>query len=393
MQKKKKLVRITTAPMALAYPLSGQPTFMQNNCIDVTMISSGGIELPRLLKNEGCPHILVPLTRRITPLRDIHALITLVRIFRKIKPDIVHTETPKAGLLGMIAAYLCGINIRIHTVAGLPLMVEKGLKLKLLEFIEKVTYSAATNVWPNSFSLKNFIINHNLVPESKLKVIGKGSSNGINLKRFTAKNLDENKLKKIKAQIDYNEKNLYMLFVGRLVRDKGIIELVGAFSDLQKSQTHLRLILVGQYERSLDPLPSEIESEIKTNPAITHISWTDDVEYYMAFSNYFIFPSYREGFPNVLLEAGAMGLPIVCSNIAGNIDIVTDKETGFLFETQSKSSLKEVMLNAMQQSSFSLEMSNRLKSRIITNYDREKFWEMILKEYNILFDQTTTNQQ
>lgn len=372
--------------MALAYPLRGQPSYMHKNGLEVTMISADGKDLPKLLAKEICPHIIVPMTRSITPWKDLTALFKLIKIFKKVKPDIVHTETPKAGLLGMMAAWFCGVKIRIHTVAGLPLMVEKGLKLKALEFIEKITYAAATNVWPNSNSLKEFILKHGLADARKLHVVGKGSSNGINVERFTKEKLDPVILEQVKFSFNYNEKYIYLLFVGRLVLDKGIVELVNVFTGLQKTNGLLKLILLGQYERSLDPLPAYIEKKINNNPAIIHVGWTNKVEYYMAFSNYFVFPSYREGFPNVLLEAAAMNLPIVCSRIAGNIDIVTHNETGLIFESQDEQSLKESLSNALNNSAHSREMANNLQQFITTSYKREIFWDTMLKEYKMLLN-------
>lgn len=143
--------------MALGYLLPGQMRFMAGNGFDVLMISADGKELAAVIENEKCRHIIVPMTRKITPFQDVTCLIRLIKIFRKEKPDIVHTHTPKAGLLGMLAAKVCGVKIRIHTVAGLPLMAESGFKYRLLKFIERLTYAAANQVWPNSQSLFNFI--------------------------------------------------------------------------------------------------------------------------------------------------------------------------------------------------------------------------------------------
>ena len=165
----KKLIRITTVPMALRYLLPGQMQFMQQHGFDVLMISADGPELSEVIKNEGCRHVIVPMTRKITPWQDLKCLYSLVKIFKKEKPDIVHTHTPKAGLLGMLAAKLSGVKVRIHTVAGMPLMVEKGFKLKLLTFIEKLTYWAANHVWPNSGSLYNYITQHRLTTQKNCR--------------------------------------------------------------------------------------------------------------------------------------------------------------------------------------------------------------------------------
>lgn len=261
MTSKIKLIRITTVPMALAYPLRGQPSYMQNNGFDVTMISGDGKELPMLLKNETCLHLLVPMTRSITPLKDLKSIKDLIKIFRRFKPDIVHSETPKAGLVAMIAAKIVGVKIRIHTVAGLPLMVESGMKLQLLQTVEKIIYGAATNVWPNSNSLKNFILKYKFTTPSKINVVGMGSSNGVDTGRFNKRIIDQNIIEEIKDSVKFDQNNIYLLFIGRLVFDKGIVELVNVFIDLQKDNPLLKLVLAGQYEPHLDPLPKHIEYE------------------------------------------------------------------------------------------------------------------------------------
>jgi hypothetical protein len=160
--------------MALRYLLPGQMNFMAANGFEVLMISADGKELAEVIEKEQCRHIIVPMTRKITPFRDLGCLFKLIRIFRKERPDIVHTHTPKAGLLGMLAAKICGVKTRIHTVAGLPLMVETGFKYRLLKFIEKLTYAAANHVWPNSNSLMQFISENNLCKQNKLQIIAKG---------------------------------------------------------------------------------------------------------------------------------------------------------------------------------------------------------------------------
>ena len=370
--------------MALAYPLQGQSSYMHQHGMDVTMISSDGREMKLLLQQENCPHIIVPMTRSITPFRDIKCIFQLIRIFKKLKPDIVHTETPKAGLVGMIAAKLCGVRVRIHTVAGLPLMVEKGVKLRILEWVEKITYAASTNVWPNSNSLKNFILQHRFTSAKKLLVVGKGSSNGIDIDRFSPEKLGTTILEEIKQNIQYNKDNVYLLFIGRLVLDKGIVELIHVFKKLKEKNPKLKLILAGHFERSLDPLPQDVEIQIAENKNIIHINWTDKVPYYLALSNIFVFPSYREGFPNVLLEAGAMKLPIVCSRIAGNVDIVEDNITGRIFESQNENDLERVLTDALDNMEHMKEMASSLKQNILNNYCREVFWQTMLEEYKKL---------
>lgn len=380
----KKIIRITTVPMALKYLLPGQMNFMKKNGYDVLMISADGKELADVIKNEKCRHKIVPMTRKITPLQDLKCLVQLIRIFLKEKPDIVHSHTPKAGLLGMLAARICGVKTRIHTVAGLPMMVEKGLRYRLLKVIEKITYAAATNVWPNSGSLMEYISENKLTKKSKLQVIGKGSSNGINLGRFSAQNLNLKTIEEVKTQIDYSAKNTYLLFMGRLVKDKGIVELMAAFTGLQKNKPELKLLLVGDFENSLDPLPAETMAAISNNESVIHVPWTSNVEYFMHIADAFVFPSHREGFPNVLLQAGAMRLPIICSAIPGNIDIVENKQTGLLFQTGNVNSLEQAIEYFYDQRNEAARMAGRLNELVNTGYQHTFIWQNLLFQYRRL---------
>lgn len=380
----KKLIRITTVPMALRYLLPGQMRFMSENGFDVLMISADGKELNEVIEHEQCRHIIVPMTRKITPFHDLSCLFRLIKIFRKERPDIVHTHTPKAGLLGMIAARLCGVRIRIHTVAGLPMMVEKGFKYRLLKFTERLTSAAATQVWPNSNSLQEYIIRHRLANPKKLRVIGKGSTNGIDLDDFNREGLDENTILTAKAVLRYSPTLKYLLYAGRLVADKGLVELMHVFFTLRKENSFLRLILVGDFENSLDPLPADILHEIESDPSVIRISWTNDVKYYMHLAGFFIFPSHREGFPNVLLQAGAMELPILCSRIPGNTDLVNDQETGLIFETGNERHMVEQARYAFTHSQELRIMSANLLRNIRENYRRENIWQNILNAYKSL---------
>lgn len=379
-----KLIRITTVPMALRYLLPGQMRFISENGFDVLMISADGKELKEVIEKEQCRHIIVPMTRRITPIQDIKCLFQLVRIFRKEKPDIVHTHTPKAGLLGMLAAKICGVKTRIHTVAGLPLMVERGFKYQLLKFIEKLTYGAANQVWPNSNSLLSFISKNKLANPAKLRIIGKGSTNGIDINRFSKEALDEKIITKIQDQLNYSSQNKYLLCIGRLVADKGIVELVNVFVQLQKSDVSLKLVLVGGYEPLLDPLPANTLQLIETNSAIIHIGWSNNVEYYMRLASLFVFPSHREGFPNVLLQAGAMGLPVICSHITGNIDIVTNNETGLIFEAGNEQQMLSLMQYAIAHPQHTQTMAVKLQQVVREDYQQENIWQNILAAYKSL---------
>lgn len=370
--------------MALRYLLPGQMHFMSTHGFNVLMISADGKELADVIEREHCRHVIVPMTRKITPWQDLKCLFQLIKIFRKEKPGIVHTHTPKAGLLGMMAAKICDVKVRVHTVAGLPLMVEQGFKYQLLKFIEKLTYACASQVWPNSNSLMQFIIKNKLCKTSKLNIIAKGSTNGVNIKRFSKENLDEKIINELKEQINYSADNIYLLCIGRLVVDKGITELVHVFTQLQQTNDKLVLVLAGEFETTLDPLPAETLQEIEINPAIIHINWTNQVAYYMYLANLFVFPSHREGFPNVLLQAGAMGLPVICSHITGNIDIVTNNETGLIFESGNEQQMQKLLQYALLHPQHLQTMAKKLQQDIQENYPQENIWQNMLEAYKTL---------
>lgn len=381
-----KLIRITTVPMALRYLLAGQMKFMSQNGFDVLMISADGKELNDVIENEKCRHVIVPMTRKITPLQDLRCLLRLIRLFKKEKPDIVHTHTPKAGILGMLAAKYCRIKVRIHTVAGLPMMVEHGWKYGLLRSVEKRTYKAATHVWPNSNSLLEFIVKERLVDPKKASVLGNGSTNGIDLNEFNRSTIDAMVLDRTRSLIKFEKDNTYLLFVGRLVKDKGLPELISVFASLENNFKNLRLILVGDFEPALDPLPEKTLNDIKNNPSIIHVGWSDDVKYFMSLANCFVFPSHREGFPNVLLQAAAMDLPIVCSRIAGNVDIVTHFQNGLIFERGNEEQMIEQLSFALDKPMAMKIFAEKLKSFVETNFRRENIWQNMLAAYKSLLN-------
>ena len=380
----KTLIRITTVPMAFKVLLAGQPRFMSENGFKVIMISANGKEVEDL-KSEGCEHVIVPMTRSITPFQDIISLFKLRSVIKKYKPDIVHTHTPKAGLLGMLAAKSLGVKIRIHTVGGLPLIIETGFKRWLLMLTEKLTYFGATEVWPNSKSMLNFIINKKLAKAEKLAVIDNGSTNGIDLQKFSKQHLNEEIKIKVKASIPVMDA-IKVLCVGRMVKDKGIEELVSVFEKLQEDH-QLQLILIGPFEPHLDPLSVPTLDAIINNNAIMHINWSDSVEYYMDFADIFVHPSHREGFPNVILQAGAMQLPVICSDIPGNADIIKNEKTGMMFEVKNEDDLYRKLKYAIENKEDTAKIADSLFKEVTQLYSRKKIHQVILNTYNRLLEE------
>lgn len=375
-----KLIRITTVPISLKLLLQGQMKYMAENGWDVVMVSADGREIPSIEKSEGCRHEVIPFTRKITPFQDLKCIWKLMQLFKREKPDIVHTHTPKAGLLGMIAAKWSGVPIRIHTLAGIPFMASEGNKKTLLQKAEKITYDFATSVWPNSKGLYDFVIEQHLCPENKLEIIAKGSSNGVDFSKFNRQVLKENHLVAATMRILPGEDDFILLCVGRLVKDKGIEELVDAFLE-SKITNRSKLVLLGSFEQDLNPLSAEIIKKIEDHPRIVQLDWSDHVAHYMALSDVLVHPSHREGFPNVLLEAAAMQLPIICSDIIGNSDLVTQQKTGLIFPVKNKEILKEALEFAFVKRDKMNDLADNLILEVQENYDRKKVHKSIAEAY------------
>jgi glycosyltransferase involved in cell wall biosynthesis len=379
-----KLIRVTTVPLALRYLLTGQMRYMKEKGFDVIMTSADGQGRGEVMRHEECPHIIIHMTRKITPVADLKSLWQLYRFFKKEKPDIVHSHTPKAGLLAMIAARMAGVKIRIHTIAGLRFMTSTGNTRRILIFMEKLTASWATHVWPNSFSLREYILQNRLVTPRKIEVIGQGSSNGINLSRFSPDALKQEKLEEIKKLVHYDEQLTYLLCVGRIVKDKGIDELLYAFVRSYEKNNRLRLILVGPFEDDLDPVSEESRATLKTHPGIILTGWSEDVEYFMHFSYALLHPSYREGFPNVLLQAGAMFCPVICSRIEGNIDVVEHEKTGLIFPPRDGGALLAELQKALADPTLMKHYAANLRERVQACFDQRVVHELIEKKYREL---------
>jgi glycosyltransferase involved in cell wall biosynthesis len=395
------LVRITTAPISLKILLKGQLGFMRVKGFKVVAISSDGPEIQDIVENEKVDHIIVPFTRTITPFQDLRCLFNLIRLFRNLKPDIVHTHTPKAGLIGMLAARVAGVSVRMHTVAGMPLTEYKGILRILLEWGERWTYRNATQVFPNSKGLEKFILERHWISKNKVKTIGNGSSNGIDTSHFSLESISsgfklqaslpdgqasgnnpfklEVRSQKSEGQIDKG--NFVYSFIGRLVRDKGIRELVEAFLPIYEKDKNLRLLLVGSYEDHREPLEQDVKNTIEEHPGILHAGFQEDIRPWLAMSDVFVFPSYREGFPNVVMQAGAMELPCIVTDIFGSNEIIEEGVNGLIVPSKNTEELRKSMERLKADHALRENLAANARERIVENYDQKKMWQLILEEY------------
>ncbi len=382
----RKLIRITTVPISLEKLLENQLTFM-SNYFDVTAISADKEHLTQFGKDNKIKTKHIELTRKMTPLQDLKTLWQLYKFLKKEKPEIVHTHTPKAGIIGMLASKLAGVPNRLHTVAGLPLLETKGIKRKVLNFTEKLTYTSATKVFPNSYGLEKIILDLNFLSTKKCKVIANGSSNGIDTNYFNPELYNENDKNELREILNINPTDFVFIFVGRLVSDKGINELVDAFTQLNKQKKTNKLLLVGALETELDPLNKETLEELKTNKNIISVGYQQDVRSYFAIANTLAFPSYREGLPNVVLQAGAMNLPCIVTDINGCNEIIEHYKNGLIIPVKDENALLEAMKHIINNETLRNTMSQNARMNIKNKYQRQVVWDALLEEYNKLIEQ------
>lgn len=380
---KNKLIRITTVPISLDKLLEGQLAFMENH-YHVIAISSEKKYLKEIGEKNGVETFCVNMTRRITPLQDIKSLWNLYRFFKKEKPMIVHTHTPKAGTVGMIAAKLAKIPYRLHTIAGLPLLEAKGKKRILLNIVEKITYACSTSIYSNSIGLKNIILKEGFCPVKKIKVIGNGSSNGINTSYFDPSLFQDIFKNNIRSELSIKKSDFIFIFIGRLVSDKGVNELVEAFDYISKFYINAKLLLVGNAEPELDPLKENTKKILTDNKKIIAVGFQKDVRPYLSISNLLVFPSYREGFPNVVMQAGAMGLPSIVTDINGSNEIIINNLNGVVIPAKNAYELQKNMIHLMNNTPITNRMQNVAREMIISRYQQHVIWESLLAEYKNL---------
>lgn len=376
---KKKLIRITTVPESLKILLTDQLKFM-NDYFEVVGVASEGKELKEVEDKEGIKTVSLNMSREITPAKDLLSLIKMTILFLKESPDIVHTHTPKAGIVGMLASWIVRVPHRLHTVAGLPVMEAKGNKKTLLLFVEKLTYFCATKVYPNSKGLKEYILENNLTKKEKLKVIGYGSSNGIDTEYFYKNDKIIKQSLGIKEKYKLNDKFVF-LFAGRIVKDKGINELISSFEKLNKEFQNISLLLVGNYENSLDPISEKSKDIIKENSSVIETGYQCDIRAFLASSDCFILPTYREGFPNVVLQALSMEIPCIVTNINGCNEIINHNKNGLIIKPKSEDELYLAMKRFLEDETLAKRLSENSRKEIVAKYSRKQFFNYLLDEY------------
>ena len=382
-----KIIRTTTIPRSLKAFCSGLPGELREEFgAEVVAVSSPEKGLGEYGSAEGVRTVGVPMERHISPLRDLRSLWSMIRVFRKERPDMVHSMTPKAGLISMMAAWVCRVPVRIHTFTGLVFPTSTGLKQKILMFTDGLTCACATHVIPEGEGVKADLTNYGIT-RKPLRVLGHGNVKGIDLERFdpTREEVRAEALR-IRKELGLSPDDFVFVFIGRLVGDKGINELVEAFGRLQKVHPEVRLILVGPEEAELDPLKGETMAEIGSNDAISAVGRQSDVRPWYAVADAFVFPSYREGFPNCVIEAGAMGLPSIVTDINGSREIVLDGENGVVIPSKDSGALYDAMRDFVENDDRRGRMAAKARELIASRFEQsyvrgclKDFYRTVLK--------------
>ena len=354
--------------------LDGQAAYFRDLGYDVYLVSEDHYKEHLFCKREEITHLPVDIDSEINLVKDLKSLSQIYRHFIKVKPDIVNVGTPKMGLLGMMAAKLSGINKRIYTCRGFRFETELGLKRKILIWTEKISAHLAHKVIYVSPSLLEKAVDMGICKEEKALLIEKGSSNGVNIEFFNFNQVNEHERKKL-----INKYNLYgklvIGFVGRVSKHKGSEELVAVFERLQKQYADLRLIMMGHIDCS-----TEFENYFRSNPNIIHIPFQDNVPLYMSLFDIFVLPSWREGFPNVPIQAAAMGLPVIVSDATGCIDAVKEGYNGKIFKCGDENDLYDVLYQYIENKELREKHGVNGKKWAL-NFNSRKIWNGIKKVY------------
>lgn len=362
---KKKIIRVTTVADSICFYSDLIPALQKD--YEVVGVSSPGKELDEL-SEKGIHTIEVAMERRISVVSDIKSLWKMYKVLRKESPYIVHSITPKAGLITMIASWLCRVPVRIHTFTGLVWPTTKGIQRRILMATDWLTCACATHVIPEGEGVKADLLNHHITSKP-IKVLGYGNVRGVDMEYF-------------KPESRNTEDVFTFVFIGRIVKDKGINELVAAFKRVNEKHKHVRLVLVGPKEDNLDPILPETAAEIHSNNAITEVGSQKDVRPFYQNADALVFPSYREGFPNVVLEARAMGLPSIVTDINGSREIIVESKNGTIIPPHDEQALYEAMLNWVENPQEVASMAANARKMISERFEKSFVQKCMIDFYN-----------
>ncbi|MBS1122388.1 MAG: glycosyl transferase involved in lipopolysaccharide synthesis [Deltaproteobacteria bacterium] len=381
-----RLVHITTVPESLGF-LKGQVAIMKANGFEITAISSPGSELAEFGTQQGVEVVAVPMSRKITPLDDLRALWTLVGHLRRLRPMIVHAHTPKAGLLGSLAGLIAGTPVRIYHLRGLPLETATGWRRTMLRWTERVTCAAAHRVISVSHSLRELAVRERLCSESKITVLAGGSGQGVDADgRFDPARVSPEVRAAKRRAYQIPDDAFVIGFFGRLVRDKGILELLDAWRQLSAAHPNIHLLIAGGAEER-DALPDQALAALREDPRIHWIGWDWETPPLFAAVDVVVVPTYREGFPNVPLEAAAMRKPVVGTRVTGCIDAIEDGTTGLLVPARDASALAAAIERYIEDPRLAERHGAAGRDRVRSSFRRELIWDALHATYRELIRQ------
>lgn len=380
-----KIIRVSTAPITLDTFCEGLFRELSKD-YEIVAVSSPGEALDKIARREKVRCVAVPMERRISVWHDLVSLIRLVRVFHKERPQMVHSMTPKAGLLSMLAAWIVRVPVRVHTFTGLVFPTSTGLRRRLLMFTDSVTCFCATHVVPEGEGVKDDLYAFGIT-RKPMEVLGYGNVRGINLTRYDRTPEVNEAAAKIREQLHLAENSFVFLFVGRLLRDKGIGELMRAFSRLSQSgRGEVHLILVGREEFEIEPVSAQVRNLIDSMPNVHAVGEQEDVRPWYAVADAFVLPSYREGFPNAVIEAGAMGLPSIVTDVNGAREIIIHKENGLIIPPKDEDSLYKAMAHLIDFPDEAKAMGMKARPLIASRYEQgfvrdclKRFYKSLLR--------------
>ena len=358
----RKICFVTSTAMTVNAFLQGPIKMLaENNAVYVVTNLLVGDSVPVLKDSQKV--ISIPLEREISPVKDLKALFALIRLFRKEKFDAVHSVTPKAGLLAMLAAFVARIPLRVHTFTGQVWASKKGIKRFLLKCIDILIAALTSHNLVDSPSQRDFLVSEKVISKSKAFVFEKGSISGVDLSKFKP---DSEARLAIRKQLEIEDNKLVFLFIGRLNIDKGVLDLAQAFSQINNEKLHM--LFVGPDEQNMQ---AEINNLQKNNNNIHFIGYTDMPEVFMAAADVLCLPSYREGFGSVLIEAAAVGLPVIASRIYGITDAVIDHETGLLHEPHDINAIQSLIERIAEDEALRTKLGQQARARAIRDFSSE----------------------
>ena len=371
---KPKIIRAFTISWSLDFVWGMLPEMKKQ--YEVVLLSSPGPEMDFTENEYGVRGIRVPMDRQISLMHDVVSLWNLIKIFRKEKPTMVHSMTPKAGLLCMIAAWMTRVPVRVHTFTGLVFPTTTGIKRKILMMTDAITCACATHVIPEGKGVMMDLQNNGITKKS-MKVLGYGNVKGVDMALFSRRPEVVASAQKLKKKGVFT-----FVFIGRIARDKGINELCKAMRKLL-GFAPVRLVLVGPNEDDLDPISQEAKDLIANNSAIEYVGekYGDELLAYYAAADCFVLPSYREGFPNTVLEAGAMGLPCVVTDINGAREIIVEGENGMIVPPRNADALFQAMLEMVRNKTNREYMANKARAMIESRFEQSFVQKCLMDFY------------